>query len=267
MRQKLLIFLTVLLVSGCSGKSFFEPPQTATSSPSPSPTITPTNTPAQTRTPTPTNSSVVIPPFLPVGSIKQIFQDTDSCEIPCWQDIRPSVTTENELYEKIDSLKLVVSQNDPNDEFTWVQFEENEYNLMWIILKNNIVDTIMFYGVQNQTVEYVNSVLGNPQGLTCIYSVPGMYFTSLFYPNSGIEIDVMVNSSKDNLYSVKKNSQVVFIEFVQPYKPSEYLAEFQKAPNNVVIRNAKELYIDWKGYDDYPYCECEDENLCKDPSK
>ena len=80
MKQKLLFLLVMLLVSGCSGQSFFEPTQTATPLPSLTPTITPTNTPAPTRTPAPTKDplSDYILPEIPSGFSWKMAQDLET---------------------------------------------------------------------------------------------------------------------------------------------------------------------------------------------
>jgi hypothetical protein len=82
MEQKLLFLLIALLISGCSGQSFFEPTQTATPLPSFTPTITPTSTPAATRTPAPTTDPLTeylpLLPQIPSGFTWKMAPDLDT---------------------------------------------------------------------------------------------------------------------------------------------------------------------------------------------
>ena len=109
-----LIGLLMIMAGGCQVS--FEPETLVMITPSPSTTITskqtrtstasqtsvPTNTSAPTQTPTETATSTptaiwtpvpTLAPEIALARIRELYQDTEPCELPCWWGITPGMTT------------------------------------------------------------------------------------------------------------------------------------------------------------------------------
>jgi len=178
---------------------------------------------------------------------------TDSpCQAPCWQNITPFVTTEDQVADLLRQIPNI----DPatvEELRPWNRYDKrfvaqflDDRSKVYVYIIDQYVESVLVTDETGLTVEEVITMYGEPSFLVAdrFYSQVSVL---LFFPKKGVGI---VYSNSD-LYSiiVKPEGKVEQILFTQPenlvktYYPEETLEELRE----------KGRAFDWPGYQEIPF--------------
>ena len=191
--------------------------------------------------------------------------DNNTCDLPCWNEIRLGVTTANEFEAKLNNLEIVQIDSILLNKGKWSIFENQSF---FQITNSNIQSTayfieekivlLDFWGDLDITFEQIMDLVGEPEYIINIpmsVGVPGFPTTSfsvnVIYPTSGILIVYNTRDLEKNKRSVI--SPDIQIKLLALFDPSIYdqLLEEGLLSQSMLDREETLKYMrDWKGFGD-----------------
>lgn len=178
---------------------------------------------------------------------RSTWLDQPSCNLPCWQDITPGVTTREDALSVLENMPEVKIIYNKNDGLTWYFGKDTEGGNIKFSETGIVSNIWLSSTISDLQLENIVEVYGFPKNVQPFDCRDGMCDTGLIYPDLGIMLCVYVsNINEDNLApQVKISSETIvyriyFME-VGAANSSEYLAYISNSP-----------VMHWKGYGTYP---------------
>ncbi len=182
--------------------------------------------------------------FLLIGCSQNLMDadliGNENCYPPCWEGIRPGVSKQSEVVEKLNDLEASGNGrlNLLPEGITWESYDGKTYSLT----VNNQLVTRIELEVKATTMRELLSQFGEPSHLLVDDIQKDAYSLLLFYPEEGLVFRTAANRS---ILEIKPNMIVIAASFLTPAEFSDFLFAFYgNKYDNVILEGIKE----WKGY-------------------
>jgi hypothetical protein len=170
------------------------------------------------------------------------------CQVPCWQNITPGVTTRDDAMIILQKTPDVVSIYNGTYGISWYFGAKTEAGDITLSTDEK-VELIWLENSSSKEwyLERVVASYGFPKYVQPYDCRDGMCLTALVYPDMGIALSVFVENkgNKDNLYQIEIRPDLIVdrVFFIE-----RGIDNFLKLPGF----QDTSLLMDWKGYGNYP---------------
>ena len=182
----------------------------------------------------------------PEERVEIIFPDVTSCNAPCWNQIEPGITTEEEFLviaeansSQFDNLKRS-DVSTGNSGYTWVIKEADIFGSA--LIRDDRANILSFQPKSNLPLESIIQALGNPKSYVAAYTWGERPFVSLvlFYESEGVIVESLIwwsnLSTIDCKFSINDTMEVSEIVMTVPDTPTQLM-------NNIYTLSHLERFV------------------------
>jgi hypothetical protein len=171
------------------------------------------------------------------------------CEFPCWQTIRPGITTKSEYINIISSLKhidkdSIYSTEEAEERYQYyistdLFYQANTPIRMGAYFQKNVVARMQFSGPMDYTLQEMIEIFGEPTNV----AISGHILVAFIYPQKGISFGYNSISHPDWVFSeIRPDAEINKLDF---YNPSLY----EDKVSGGLFSSGSRIFP-WKGYGD-----------------
>ncbi len=174
--------------------------------------------------------------------------DEPVCNLPCWQNITPGITTLKEAKSILESLPYIKSQTKTYNSIDW-RFIPNKDDGGWLeASRDGIVRSITLGGDSGILLQTITTSYGDPKYVKPHDCRDGMCPTLLIYPDLGLWVSVFVeNASEDN-----EDPRIVILPTIVSNRVVFIKSGMENAKKELSLFQDDLLTMEWKGYSVYP---------------
>ena len=162
------------------------------------------------------------------------------CEPPCWENITPGITKDQEVEEALLGSGFIseIEISMPGEYYAWKFKNEEGDGSIWISEKTQLVSIISFaFGEKQFSFGSFAAALGEPTYVKVLPSPSGEYDVSLIYPDRGVIIGLGLLPGRSSV-KLSANEEVFDV------------ALYKDTPENLFIYRSDQ-WQEWKGFDVY----------------